>query len=431
MVREPASGRFQTLCARIATGQPVSNAVTVAFDTGDDVLAAGAETPATIAIHAVGGRGNDRLAGGPGPDQLEGGDGRDNLDGNEGADELDGDAGDDTALGDGGLDDLRGAEGNDRLLDGDESAATADQLDDDLRGGSGNDSLRAGAGNDHADAGTGDDTVLDDDGPGQPDTLIPDLGTDLLSYRNFPGLSATLGISAELSGPPSNPSQQAGFEGVEGTSKDDSFAVTGSGAGATTLIGLAGRDRLDGGNGPDLLIGGAGADTLRSHGGDDVIDAKAGESPSDDPDQLLDLINCGGGPEVDIDTAITGLTDPLGRDRFDGCENVERSAIGEGPHVKLGIGAPVTLRDGELRLRVSCPGKLGHACRGRLTGAASIAGLDRAPERRYRIRDGHHELLGLPVARGLHAGGRVYVQSLEKGDVKGRKTTRQLLRIRR
>ncbi len=422
-VLDSASGRFQTTCVRSVPLQASPTSVTVSLDSGDDTLTTVGLSSA-ISIHAIGRGGDDHLGGGPGPDELEGGLGRDILDGNEGDDSLGAGPDDDTLVGDGGRDLLVGDDGDDRLLDGDETTAAPEARDDRQRGGAGGDTLRIGLGGDSADAGSGDDTIFDDDGPVIADEIFPDTGVDLLSYRNFAGVSAQTGVITGFTAPSGSAPQE--LEGIEGTAKDDRITVSGSGTRPVTLIGLAGRDVLRSGAGPDLLIGGGGQDDLRSAGGEDVVDAKSGEATSDDPDSLVDLVFCGAG----TDTEIADLTDPLFHDRSDGCENVQQSAIGEGPHVRLG-GGRVTLSGPTLSVPASCPRALHHPCRGRIVSAGSLPGLDRARATRYRLGRGERGVIELRAGPGVTSGRPAFVESVEHGDVKGDKTTRMLVRVAR
>ena len=179
----------------------------------------------------------------------------------------------------------------------------------------------------------------------------------------------------------------------------------GGGNGNDSLIGTPVNDDLTGGFGSDILLGG---------GGDDVLFSKVGE-PIAIPDLRLD---CGDG---DADIAIIDLTDP----EPSGCETVARSAIGERPHVR--IRKPNLRRNGTVTATLRCPKAVKHACRGRLRLALRRRGLNQAATKRYRVPAGSKRQVVIPLSRRqasrARRGLRVFLESTEKGDVLGIKTT--------
>jgi len=193
-----------------------------------------------------------------------------------------------------------------------------------------------------------------------------------------------------------------------------------SGTGDDTVAAGGEDDSLDGGGDDDTLQGGAGADILRGGDGNDLIDAKTGEATAN-TDQLID---CGAGID---DKADVDLTDPIAT----ACETVARSAIGEGPNIVLARRAPPQLRRGALSVAVSCPRRLGHPCAGTIAAATSEALLDVAPLGQYSIAAGERGTLRVDPGAGVKRGHRVFLRSLEPGDVRGIKTTRRRIRVAR
>ena len=119
-----------------------------------------------------------------------------------------------------------------------------------------------------------------------------------------------------------------------------------------------------------------------------------------------------------------------------GCESVSRSAIREGPHVRIGT-VRRARRGRVVRVGLRCPRALGHRCRGRLEVALTRRGLRPAPGARYSIRAGRSATVRVRItrrdARRLRGRRtrRGIVRSTERGDVAGRKTTLGVRRIRR
>ncbi|HCK84162.1 MAG TPA: hypothetical protein DHW63_06505, partial [Hyphomonadaceae bacterium] len=249
------------------------------------------------------GAGNDVLSGGAGNDVLTGGGGADTLRGLGGANTLLGGDGDDVIQGSS-LDTIDGGAGTDRL-EFDASGQTTDvgvtvtpasftltgatvnvsnvEVVDAFIGGSGNDtfqvagfsngsfSFTGGAGNDTfqiADFSTGTFSFI---GGAGTDELVADLSNIIDRITIFPSFSAP-GISG------SGPSISFGASEIERVN------IT-TGAGNDHLVGLAGRDILNGGGGSnvfgiatggDTLIGGSGFDTFDGFDAGSTIDGGAG-----------------------------------------------------------------------------------------------------------------------------------------------------------
>ena len=173
------------------------------------------------------------------------------------------------------------------------------------------------------------------------------------------------------------------------------------------------NDQLFGTSGSNLLIGGAGSDELRGRDGNDTLNGKSAESTAErDP-----VIDCGAGT---LDHAIIDLQDA---DTV-GCEDTDRSAIGEEPHVKPVLTRRLLrVRRGSVRVRLRCPRKTSHGCAGTLAlrlGAASTAqtgyALDAGEKRRVRVDLG--ALRALVDERTV-----AQLISLEPGRIRGDKTT--------
>ncbi len=230
---------------------------------GDDSLfgQGGADT-----LH--GGSGDDALRGGAGNDDLDGGVDNDTLNGGAGNDEMDGGTGVDTAdysdaaagvtvrlslssaqnTGGAGFDtllrieNLTGSGSNDVLV-GNGAANVLIGLggNDRLNGGGGADQMSGGLGNDVYVVNHAGDQVIEDDNPGDVDTVRSSV--DLTLGANVENLILT------------------GSDAIDGTGNELANKLFGN-AEANVLSGLAGDDRLSGGDGSDTLIGGAGRDVL-------------------------------------------------------------------------------------------------------------------------------------------------------------------------
>jgi hypothetical protein len=134
-----------------------------------------------------------------------------------------------------------------------------------------------------------------------------------------------------------------------------------------------------------------------------------------------DVIDCGVGIN---DKAMIDLLDA---EPFS-CETVNRSAIGEGPHLR--IGAVRRVRGRIYAVRVRCPRKLKHRCKGTLELALTRRGLRPAKGKRYSIKAGRRRTLKVHLPRRVRKRRRVFVRSTEKGDVAGKKTTLARRRVR-
>jgi hypothetical protein len=355
------------------------------------------------------------------PISVNGGPGNDVLRGTSDDDSLDGGDGDDLLATGRGFDSLAGGAGADTLSDDD---LPTTQTRDNFRGGPGNDILTIRGGDDVANGEAGADTVFEEDARQIGDTIDGGLDFDKwVVERSTPvtlqdGLTSAnvfrdppFGSGAELEETVSN------VESFEGTNGPDVMnAALNPAKTQRRYGGRGGADVLVGSDAANVISGGNGRDVLHGRDGNDSLDAKAGEAVAV-PDQLID---CGPGTG---DGARIDLLDPDPT----GCEGVERSAIREGPHVR--IGSVRRVEEGTYAVRLSCPRKLKHRCRGTLELALTERGLERAEETRYSIRAGRRGTVRVRVSPGdARRLGRLptrraVVRSLEKGDVAGDKTT--------
>ncbi len=223
---------------------------------------------------------NNDLRGGAGDDLLFGRDGHDRLYGGEGDDTLDGGAGNDSLYGQGGVDtasyqtatagvtvslavagaQATGGSGWD-LLSG-ITHLTGSGHGDVLTGNAAANAFRDLGGSDWVRGGLGNDTVFA--GSGGADTYDGEGGIDLISYAD-----QALAVALNL---------EAGTASGLGISFDTvlNFEHAVTGAGADTITGTSGANRLDGGAGHDSIAGGQGADTIIGGLGNDTLNGGAG-----------------------------------------------------------------------------------------------------------------------------------------------------------
>lgn len=201
------------------------------------------------------------------------------------------------------------------------------------------------------------------------------------------------------------------------------------GPGDDDLNGLGGADTLNGRDGADELEGGRGADTFNGDGGNDRIDSKEPEGTAAEKD----TVNCGTGQDfviADLKDAVSATSNPGGGT----CEEVDRSPVGETPHVGI-LGKTLRVsRAGEAKVRMRCPrGVKQLGCKGRLQlRVGRSAGASRSRRVRYRIRAGRRKTVTLKLTRRdvrtlrnrqrRGRSSRGILTSVERGRL-GRKTT--------
>ena len=328
----------------------------------------------TLPSRLRGGSGNDTLTSGSGPDELDGGTGYDiasysgrpdsvtvSLDGvaNDGrTDEGDNALAVERVIGSQAIDTLTGGTGADRL----EGRGN----DDRLFGGGGADTLVGNTGRDTMDGGDGDDVFLADPTSDGADALQGGAGSDRADYSARRG-----GVVVDADGRQDDGDRPGSLSFVgpvpviallgssEGDLVQPDVEVLRGGAGDDVLGASPAGGRLLGGGGTDVLAGGEGQDTFEGGAGFDRILAR---------DERGEGILCG-------DQTDRAFVDVLDRPAGD-CEQVsERFAVGLAA-VDGSIGA-----DGEVVVRVACPGQVSIRCVGTLRATT----LRRVGGRRVRV----------------------------------------------
>jgi Ca2+-binding RTX toxin-like protein len=336
-----------------------------------------------------------------------------------GDDTIQGGSGDDSLFGAGGIDTIEGSIGNDRVF--------GDAGNDTLNGDDGNDTLTLGTGADTADAGAGDDLVqLATTARDERDEVQGGIGFDRATYSIAGSTGDRLTplriIEANLET----------LAGEKDTTENDvlrSIESYGGGEGNDILTGVLssndsqytgedGDDTIFGSSAANTVTGGAGSDSLDGNEGNDIVDAKTGEGSTADADPLID---CGTGTN---DLAILDLLDDA---TPSGCENIDRSPAGEGPHVRPSFGRVVSVASGAATVRLSCPRALRRACRGTLelrVGAARTARTS------YSVPAGASRRVAVRLG-ALRIGARAVGEMLSREQgVKGLKTTLRRIVLR-
>jgi Tol biopolymer transport system component len=274
-----------------------------------------------------------------------------------------------------------------------------------LSGGDGNDFLVGGPGVEGFFGGPGNDRFI---GCAGRDDFFGGAGFDRVDY---PGSAAvTVKVNNEhVSGLPGEQDLIGG---------DVEHVVTGSGNDR-----LEGGATLDGGAGDDVFLGQGSGTVLIGGPGVDRLDARAGSQTLMARDGVADArIDCG----TEIDAADLDLLDSQTN-----CENVTQGAVGERPNVELGATRTLKLRDGRIAVVITCPRAVRHPCAGTLVAARTTSRLARAPKTRYSVRAGRSATVRVRADKSVRRRARAYLQSIEKGDVRGVKTTRSFVRIAR
>jgi len=328
--------------------------------------------------------------------------------------------GSDAAEGAGGADTMQGGSGNDTL-----QAGTANDV---LNGSDGFDTLRPGPGADTANGGSGNDSIfLATQNRDETDQVNGGIGTDFASYteRRSKG-SPEVAPDDRLTPLRIVEANLETLAGEKDTNENDvlrSIENYMGGASADIITGVLSsnnsrytgglsNDQLFGTSGNNILVGSGGQDLLSGKAGNDTLDGKIAESTA----QRDSPVDCGAGT---ADHAIVDLTDAT----TVGCEDTDRSAIGEGPHVRLRFRRVAAVVGGRLSARLVCPRRLRHPCAGTL---ALRVRRSRTARTRYTIKAGRSRRVSVRLGRvGRRVGRRTVGQlvSRERGDVKGVKTT--------
>lgn len=397
-------GCRETSSADVVACSRLAGKVTALLRGGDDTFKVDTSSKSALTITdpitVSASTGNDSVFTGAGDDTVQGGSGDDAVFAAGGNDSADGSLGDDI---------VRGEAGNDTL-----------------DGGDGNDQMFLGTGADTADAGAGDDVLL-------MATPVRDERDEVQGGLGFDRATYSIGGSGDRQTPLRL--VEANLETLAGekdTAESDVLRSIESYAGgdandiltgvlssnASQYAGENGDDTIFGSSAANTVTGGAGSDSLDANEGNDIVDAKTGEGSTADADPLID---CGTGTN---DLAILDLLDDA---TPSGCENIDRSPAGEGPHVRPSFGRVVAVADGSVAVRLRCPRALRRACRGTLElriGAARTArtaySVPAGAARRVAVRLGSLRIGARTVGELL---------SLEHGR-KGLKTTLRRIVLR-
>jgi hypothetical protein len=215
----------------------------------------------------------------------------------------------------------------------------------------------------------------------------------------------------------------SGNDNVDGHGGTDNLN---GGTGDDELQGFGGSDTLNGRDGADELEGGRGVDTMNGDEGNDTVNSKEPDGATAE----RDTVSCGTGQDfvvADLKDSVSATSNPGGGT----CEEVDRSPVGETPHVRLPAQALRASRRGKVKVRLRCPrGVKRLGCKGRLqlrVGRAARAGRSRRV--RYKIKAGRRKTVTLRLTRrdvrGIRRRGRRargILISVERGRL-GRKTT--------
>ena len=265
--------------------------------------------------------------------------------------------------------------------------------------GGGNDDITIGSGEDTVDASTGNDEI--DSGIGSAETgkdeVSPGPGTDVVDLD---------------------------------TPFQEGPALVVDAAGDDTILTGDGNDDIAAGVGSIASIsasGASGTDEISTKDGDDDIVAKEGSTTT----RAADNVQCGFG-EDRVEADLTDVVDSISNPGGGTCEQVERSAIGETPHVRFRGRSLHVSRTGVARVRLRCPHRTTIGCRGTLSLRLARRGARRPAGTRYAIRRGRSAAVRVRLTRRearRTRRARGVLVSLEKGRL-GPKTTVRSPRLR-
>jgi RTX calcium-binding nonapeptide repeat (4 copies) len=236
---------------------------------------------------------------------------------------------------------------------------------------------------------------------------------------------------SSVSGGPGNDTVfgHPGIDSVNGGTGEDTLR---GGRGNDTLDGAENADRLEGGDGNDTLLGEGNADVLIGGLGDDVLRGGASNDfiESKEPTgstSVDDGVDCGNG----FDTVDADLKDSIQAD----CEEVDRSPVGETPHVTIPAKTLRVSGAGQVSVPLRCPrGVRSLGCNGTLQLALDTrsARTSRSRKSRYTIKAGRRKAVRLRLSagdvsklrrnQGRRKKTRGVLTSIEKGRI-GLKTT--------
>lgn len=325
----------------------------------------------------------------PDPMTFNGAAGDDSVDGGAAGDTLNLGSGDDFAFGFAGADTIEGSDGADIIA--------------------------LGTGADVVDAGAGDDTIRSETGAADADDTV-DGGSGFDTFGYDTGNAANTrsarvdlldrAVGARAGSGDDETDRIDNVERFRGGSGGDKFnavllELPSLSSLPHTYLGLGGNDLVVGTRGDNTIIGGAGADDMHGLDGNDVLNGKIDETTA-----VKDTtVDCGAGT---ADVAIIDLKDA----GTQGCESVERSPIGEGPHVKI---RKPKVRGRKVRFKLACPAALPEPCKGTLR-------LRPGGRKRYSVAAGKRKTVAVRMKRPLARRRVARVISREQGQI-GLKTT--------
>ncbi len=232
--------------------------------------------------------------------------------------------------------------GNDHVFTADSGAtavsANLGTLNDRYVGGPARDDVFTASGNDEVETGAGDDDIT--------------LSVGTHSAKGGSG-NDRIDVSGSL--------VDSNITAFGGTGND---TIDGGGTTRGGLLhGDAGDDTIIGTSQGDFITGGTGVDDLRGGKGDDLIRSKESD---DDKTSFRDTVNCGFDDD-DVEADLKDTVDAITSSGGGTCEEVDRSPIGETPHVRI-LGKSLRVsRAGRVGVRLRCPrGVRSLGCRGRL-----------------------------------------------------------------
>jgi hypothetical protein len=299
-------------------------------------------------------------------------------------------------------------------------------------------------------------------------TVSANLGTVNDRYVGGPARDDVFAASGndeiETGGGDDDITLSTGSEDADGGSGNDTIDISGSLVEGSVLAhGGSGNDTLDmrgatgalahadsgddtviGSSDGDFITGGTGVDDLRGENGDDLIRSKESD---EDKTSFRDTVRCGFDDD-DVVADLKDTVDVIGSSTGGTCEEVDRSPIGETPHVRI-LGKSLRVSpSGRVRVRLRCPrGVRRLGCRGHLQlqlsrnrNRAGQAPRARASRKvRDRIKAGRRKIVTLQLTardvrtlrrrqrRGLQTRG--ILTSVERGRL-GDKTTIRNPRLR-
>jgi RTX calcium-binding nonapeptide repeat (4 copies) len=279
--------------------------------------------------------------------------------------------------------------------------------------------------------------------------------------RNGPKINVQLAGGDDtflMSGSPIGDSSVAGSAGNDFVLGHDGRDNLNGGTGNDELKGLGGNDPLKGRDGDDRLIGGNGNDDLEGDDGADRLEGDAGNDKlrgEDGPDSLfgdLGVDNLSGGADgfdpdfiesrepdgttaradtvncFENDDVVADLPDIITHPER--CDDLDIAPVGETPHVRIRARTLGVSSTGRVRVRLRCPRGVGSlGCNGSLRLAIARTRRrggqsSRSRRVRYRIDAGRRKTVRLRLTRRD-------VRTLRRNRRRGRRTRGRLRSVER